>query len=135
MVNREELVFAACYQLASAIVEAWDNIPAHIAEALDGLQDIDEPGESLRSTFFTVSPAFLDLSVSEAEPESFRRRRRLNEARIAVEVFTLVLNNSADWNDADAETYKKELRKRVSDYTDIITKITTRSPFISHIKL
>ena len=116
MVNREDLVFATCYQLAGLISSDWDiNQPEEVKDALEALRPLDEPGEIWNGPPIPGLPN-IKLLPTEIEPESIWRVRKLFELQIAANIFRIVMKHSDGWNTPDSDTIKKEIIARISDY-------------------
>lgn len=135
MIDREEITFATCNQLAQLISSDWDqNQPEEVKAALEALSPLDEPGEIFYGVPINgVNP--LRLTPSEKEPESIRNSRKLIELKIVINIFKLIMKHSDAWETPDSDTIKKEVIARISNYEDDVKKLTTPVPFTSHITL
>jgi hypothetical protein len=131
MINREDLVFATCYQLAELISSDWDDPPEEVKTAIGNLSDIDEPGESFHNT--GGAGKFLKLTPSEKEPESIRKTNRFIELKIAISNFKKIIHHSDGWNTSDSDTIKKEIIARINDYDSEAKAIVTPVPDICNI--
>jgi len=124
MVNREDLLFATCYQLGQMISEDWDNHPSEVSAAIAALTPIDEPGEpSFGMPVVGMNP--LKLTTSESEPKSMLVYRTVVELQYAINVLKIIVHFSDSWETENSENFKKELNSRILDYESTIKKLTT----------
>jgi len=134
MIEREDLVFATCYQLAQLISSDWDNRPEEVTEAIEALTPIDEPGETLYGIPLGSSNP-MQLTPSEKEPESVRKRRRAIELLAVTSIFRAIMKHSDSWNTTDSDIIKLEITARISDYDREYKAITTPVAFTCNIVL
>ena len=135
MINREDLVFAACSQLAGLISSDWEtNKPEEVQEALSALSPLDEPGEIYYGNIINGLPQ-LKLSPSEAELESIKKVRKLIELQMVTNIFKLVMKHSDGWETSDSDVIKKEIVARISDYESEYKKLIEPVPFDCNITI
>ena len=127
MIDREDLVFATCYQLAQIISADWENQPAEVVGAIETLEPIDDPSEPLVGSFGTLSNP-VPLEPSEKEPEFYRNRREYSVLNLAAQEFKTIMKFSDSWETADSETIKKEIIARIKKYEERAKHITTPVP-------
>lgn len=132
MIDREDLVFATCYQLAELISTDWDNQPVEIKQALAALEPTDEPGETLFGVPLSGTNP-LQLTLSEKEPESIQRRRKLVELTAVANIFKVIMKHSDEWVTKDSDTIKLEVAARIANYERDVKTLTTPVPFTCHI--
>lgn len=129
MIDREDLTFATCNQLASIISLDWEeNQPEEITGVLKGLAMIDEPGEGPGGLLLGLSN-LLQLSTLDTEPSCVRKSKTLAELKLAIAVLKSVMELSDSWNTKDSDTIKKEVISRISRYEDEKRTITDPLPF------
>ena len=115
MLDREDITFATCYQLAGEIREQWVDRPVEVSYALNWLSQINEP-EDIFDTFHEPAkqvPLLMDLC----------------------KVLEFVLINSDGWQSQSAEMIKKELVQRIKEYGRRSNEITEPSFEAIYIKL
>lgn len=133
MIDREDLTFATCNQLAQIISSDWDQTqPEEIKAAVEALAPLDEPGEVFCGVSINTT-APIKLTPSETEPESIRNSRRIIELKIAINIFKVIMQHSDAWETPDSDTIKKEVIARISTYEDAIKTLLTPVPFTSYI--
>lgn len=133
MMDREDLVFATCYQLAQLIADDWDDQPSVVSEALDMLKPIDWPGEVFCGVSPTVNP--LELTPTEKEPESLRKRRKLYETKVVCQCFKVILKHSDKWQTKYSDDLKKEIISRIDEYTKEIENLSRAVPVVCDFKI
>ena len=132
MIDREEISFATCYQLAQLISSDWENPPEEVKYAIDALTPLDEPGEVFYGVPISGSNP-LHLTPSEKEPESIRRNRKVVELKIVVNILKLIMKQSDGWETPDSDVIKKEVLSRISNYEYELKNILTPLPFTCNI--
>jgi arylamine N-acetyltransferase len=131
--DREDLVFATCYQLAQLIAEDWEDQPEAVSMAIDMLKPIDWPGEVFWGVAPTVNP--LELTPTEKEPDSIRKKRRLYETKIVCQCFKVIMKHADHWETKFSDDLKKEIISRIDEFTKDIQNISRPVPFVSNITL
>ena len=122
MINREDLVFATCYQLAQLISEDWEIPPSEVTLAINALKPVDEPGEVFWGSPPVVNP--LSLAGSETEPKTYRDSYVLIQLKLASQLFRIIMEHSDGWQTQDSDTIKKEIVSRIANYESQIKDIT-----------
>jgi hypothetical protein len=134
MIDREDLVFATCYQLAEIISSDWETQPEEVSKAIELLKPMDEPGEPYYGgPLDGVCP--IRLTASETEPEVFRKSRKLIELKVVISLFKIIMKYSDGWQTEDSDTIQKEIVSRIVNYESQYKSLTTPVPFVSHITL
>ncbi len=123
MINREDLVFATCYQLAQIISSDWEPQSEEVKMALEALTPIDEPGETLWGTSVNGQNP-LKLHPYETEPEGFRTTRKVFESKMVIIILSLIMKHSDGWETNDSDIIKKEILARIANYEADIKKLT-----------
>lgn len=131
--DREDLVFATCHQLAQLIGEDWEDPPEPVSLAIDMIKPIDWPGE----VFWGVSPTMnpLELTPSEKEPEAIRKKRRLYESKIICQCFKVIMKHADNWETKFSEDLKKEIVSRIDEFSKDIKRSSQPLPFVCNIKV
>lgn len=133
MIDREDLVFATCYQLAQIISMDWEDQPMEVTKAIAGLEPIDEPGSIRFGIPLMFNP--LNLTLSEKEPDSIYRTNRFVDLKTATDNFKKIMEHSDGWQTEDSETIKKEIISRITTYEKDAEKILTPMSVSCHVKL
>ena len=95
MLDRDDLTFATCYQLAGEIREEWEERPAQVSQALVVLDNFHEPDYIYDHT---------------------QKLQRLAACRVIAEAIKLILTHSDSWKTVKADMIKKELISRIKEY-------------------
>ena len=94
MLDRDDLVFATCYQLVGMIKDDWeDGRPEDVDSALACLSKVDEPE-----------------SISEHKPG------KIVALQLCADSFKTVLAHSDGWKTTNADMLKKEMISRIKEY-------------------
>jgi hypothetical protein len=113
MLDRNDLTFATCYQLAGEIKEDWEEgRPEIVDRALKALHMLHEP-------------AYISDTSSNDPEESAKYMAILD---MIADYFKVILANSDEWKTQKADMIKKELVSRVKEYERIIK--TRSSPVL-----
>jgi len=123
LINREDIVFATCNQLASLISEDWENQTKEVSEALACLRLFDEPGELHIGPDFITNP--IRMMPLDREPESIRIANLLMTYKSITNNLKVVMKHSDGWETENSDTLKKEIISRISDYEKEINRIIT----------
>ena len=106
MINREDLLFATCYQLAEMIRDDWDEIPAEADRALMLMRPIDEPDD----TFIgggVEETSELSLKCYEIEPEALTKLKKIRSLHVVIGLLKKVMKHSDGWNTKNSDSFKK----------------------------
>ena len=132
-VDREDIVFATCYQLAQLISSEWEDAPGEVIDAINGLTPIDEPGGIVYGRGpLGSSTNPLQLTSSEKEPESVKK---LFELKIVAALFKIIIKHSDGWKTQNAEILKKEIVSRIKNYEEEANSIFKPLPIKCNITL
>ena len=96
MLDRDDLTFATCFQLAGEIREEWEERPEDVDKALVVLTYTNEP-EDVIDTF---REPLLQVPVMQVLSAAMK----------------MVLSTSDGWKTPKADMLKKELVSRIKDY-------------------
>jgi len=104
MIDRDDLTFATCYQLAGEIREEWEDRPEDVDKALVILSMINEP-EDIYDTFH--------------EP-----LKQIPMLMVICEALKCILINSDGCKSPGADMLKKEIVTRIKDYERRVKSLT-----------
>ena len=131
--NREDLVFATCHQLAQIVSDDWEDRPPEITTTIKLLEPVDEPGEPFRGPSLVNNP--LSLTLSEKEPEHYRIHMRLMQLTTINKLFSIILKYSDGWETKNSDVIKREIISRIADYERQSKELTTPMLDYRHIEL
>lgn len=109
MLDRDDLTFATCYQIAGEIKEDWDE---GRSETVDS---------ALAGLFFLHEPEYIVDTTSIAPLD---RARYMAVLETLASMFKVILANADGWQTPTADMVKKEMICRVKDYEYIIKTLS-----------